>query len=202
MVDGWTETLLVVVAAYLLGSIPFGVLVTRMGGAADPRSIGSGNIGATNVLRTGRKGLAALTLLLDGGKGAVAVALAAALTPGLEPLAGLMAFLGHLFPLWLRGAGGKGVATMLGTALALFWPCGAIALLLWLTATTLSRYSSVGGISAAMALPVTSAFFFRADLTLVFLVVALLVLWRHSGNIGRLLDGTEPRLARRAAASR
>lgn len=192
--------LLVTAGAYLLGSVPFGIIVTRLGRAADPRSIGSRNIGATNVLRTGRKGLAAVTLMLDAGKGAAAVALAAWLAPGLEPLAGLMAFLGHLFPIWLRGMGGKGVATMLGTALALFWPCGIIALLLWLLATLLSRYSSVGGISAAMALPVTSAFFFRADLTIVFLVFALMVLWRHSGNIGRLLDGTEPRLARRRPA--
>jgi glycerol-3-phosphate acyltransferase PlsY len=198
-VDGWTETLLVIVASYLLGSIPFGILVTRLGGAADPRTLGSGNIGATNVLRTGRKGLAAATLLLDGGKGAAAVAAAAALAPGLEPLAGLLAFLGHLFPVWLRGSGGKGVATMLGTALALFWPCGVAALLLWLGATLASRYSSVGGISAAMVLPVTSAMFFRADLTLVFLIFALMVLWRHSANIGRLLDGTEPRLTRRTS---
>jgi glycerol-3-phosphate acyltransferase PlsY len=199
-VDGWIETFVVMVLGYLLGSIPFGILVTRVARAADPRSIGSGNIGATNVLRTGRKELAALTLLLDGGKGAAAVVLAMWLAPGLDALAGLMAFLGHLFPVWLRGAGGKGVATMLGTALALFWPCGAIALATWLLATFISRYSSVGGISAAMVLPVASALFFRADLTLVFLVIALLVLWRHSGNIGRLLDGTEPRLGRRRTA--
>lgn len=198
--DGSIAALLVAVLSYLLGSIPFGVIVTRFGGAADPRSIGSGNIGATNVLRTGRKGLAALTLVLDGGKGAAAVLLVRAFAPGFEPLAALFAFLGHLFPVWLRGVGGKGVATMLGTALALYWPCGLIAIMVWLTATALSRYSSVGGISAAMTAPVVSACFFRADLTLVFLIFALLVLWRHSANIGRLLDGTEPRLARRRPA--
>lgn len=197
--DGGALMLLVAACGYVIGSVPFGIVVTRLTGASDPRSIGSGNIGATNVLRTGRRGLAATTLLLDGGKGAVAVGAAAAWAPGLEPVAALGAFFGHLFPVWLRGAGGKGVATLLGTALALYWPCGVLALLVWLAATLVSRYSSVGGISAAMAAPVTSAFFFRADLTLVFLAFALLVLWRHSANIGRLLDGTEPRLGRSPA---
>lgn len=198
--DGGIVPALVIVGGYVLGSIPFGILVTRWGGADDPRSLGSGNIGATNVLRTGRKGLAALTLLLDAAKGAAAVLLAEALAPGFGPLAAVGAFVGHLFPVWLRFHGGKGVATLLGLALALYWPCGVVALAAWLLATLVSRHSSVGGMSAAMTIPVASAFFFRADLTLVFLAFALLVMWRHGGNIARLLDGTEPRIGRRDAA--
>lgn len=191
---GWGIWVLVAIASYLLGSVPFGVLVTRIGGAADPRSLGSGNIGATNVLRTGRRGLALVTLLLDGGKGALAVVAASWIEPALAPVAALFAFLGHLFPVWIGFRGGKGVATLLGTALALYWPCGLVALVVWILATLVSRYSSVGGMSAALVTPVASAYFFRADLTLVFLIFALLVLWRHGANIGRLLDGTEPRL--------
>ena len=194
--DGWVVPAMVLGLSYLLGSVPFGIIVTRLAGAADPRDIGSGNIGATNVLRTGRKGLAAITLLLDGGKGAAAVLLAEAVAPGSGPLAAVGAFLGHLFPAWLRFHGGKGVATLFGLALALYWPCGVIALAVWLAATLLSRYSSVGGMAAAAATPVVSAFFFRADLTLLFLALALLVLWRHRGNIARLLDGAEPTIGR------
>lgn len=198
--DGWIVPSLVMSGGYLLGSIPFGVVVTLMAGTTDPRSVGSGNIGATNVLRTGRKGLAALTLLLDAAKGATAVLLAEAFAPGLGPIAAVGAFVGHLFPIWLRFHGGKGVATLLGLALALYWPCGLAAIVVWLLATLTSRYSSVGGMSAAMATPVASAFFFRSDLTLVFLAFALLVMWRHGGNIARLLDGTEPRIGRRDPA--
>lgn len=193
---GWFVPAVVAVLSYLLGSIPFGVLVTRAAGTADPRTIGSGNIGATNVLRTGRRELAALTLLLDGAKGAVAVLATEAAVPGLGPLAGVAAFLGHLYPAWLHFRGGKGVATLIGIALALHWPCGLVALATWLATALLTRYSSVGGISAAMAIPVAAAFFFRADLTLMFLALAMLVVWKHGGNIARLLDGTEPRFGR------
>jgi len=192
--NGWLAAAIVVALGYLLGSIPFGVIVTRLAGAADPRSIGSGNIGATNVLRTGRKGLAAATLLLDGAKGAVAVWLAEMFAPGYVPAAGVAAFIGHLYPVWLRFRGGKGVATLLGLALALYWPCGLVALGVWLAATLLTRYSSAGGMAAAVSIPVAAAFFFRQDLTLTFMVLAVLVLWRHGANIGRLLAGTEPRL--------
>jgi glycerol-3-phosphate acyltransferase PlsY len=185
---------------YLLGSIPFGLLVTRAGGAQDPRTLGSGNIGATNVLRTGRKDLAAITLLLDAAKGAAAVLVVnhvwpdAATPPSLQAIiAGAFAFLGHVFPVWLRFRGGKGVATFLGVALALSWICGLAFALVWLAAFAVTRHSSVGGMSAAIATPVTAAVINRSDLTLTFLLLALLVLWKHRANVERLLDGTEPR---------
>ncbi len=143
--------------------MPFGVIVTKLAGAADPRTIGSGNIGATNVLRTGRKGLAALTLLLDGGKGAAAVLIAEALMPGFGPLASVGVFFGHLFPVWLRFKGGKGVATLLGIALALDWRIGLIAIAVWLLVTLITRISSLGGMSTAFSAPLAAAFLFRAD---------------------------------------
>jgi glycerol-3-phosphate acyltransferase PlsY len=198
-VDGWIVPALVLLGGYLLGSVPFGVIVTRVAGAADPRTIGSGNIGATNVLRTGRKGLAALTLVLDGGKGAAAVLIAEALAPGFGALAAAGAFFGHLFPVWLGFKGGKGVATLLGIALALHWPIGLVALAVWLLATLISRISSVGGISAAVATPVAAACFFRPDLAILFLAFALVVLWKHRANIERLVQGTEPRIGRKGA---
>ncbi len=184
---------------YLLGSIPFGLLVTRASGAQDPRTIGSGNIGATNVLRTGHKGLAALTLLLDAAKGAVAVGIAGWLWPDPMPpslqaiIAGAFAFLGHVYPVWLRFKGGKGVATFLGIALALSWPCGLAFAVVWLAAFAVTRHSSVGGMTAAIATPVAAAIVNRSDLTLVFLLLMLVVLWKHRANVERLLDGTEPR---------
>ena len=196
--NGWALPALFLIGSYLLGSVPFGVIVTKLAGAADPRSIGSGNIGATNVLRTGRKGLAALTLLLDGGKGAAAVLVAAALSPGTGALAGVGVFFGHIFPVWLRFRGGKGVATLLGLTLALHWPTGLLALAAWVLGMALSRRSSVGGMAAATIIPVASAYFFvRVELTLMFLALTLVVLWRHRGNIERLMDGTEPRIGER-----
>ncbi|MBW8745781.1 MAG: glycerol-3-phosphate 1-O-acyltransferase PlsY [Sphingomonas sp.] len=185
------------IGSYLLGAIPFGVIVTRAFGAQDPRSIGSGNIGATNVLRTGRKGLAALTLMLDGGKGAVAVLIAEAISPGSGPLAAVGSFLGHVFPVWLRFKGGKGVATLLGITLALHWPTGLVAVAAWLLALLISRRSSIGGMAAAAVTPVASAYFFKVDLTLMFLALALVVVWRHRANIERLIEGTEPRIGGR-----
>jgi len=186
---------------YLLGSIPFGLLVTRAGGAEDPRTIGSGNIGATNVLRTGRKELAVVTLLLDAAKGAVAVVLINHVWPDPVPpslpaiVAGAFAFIGHVYPVWLRFKGGKGVATFLGIALALYWPCGVAFAVIWLLAFFLTRHSSVGGMTAAIATPVSAALISpdRSDLTLTFLLLALIVLWKHRANVERLLDGTEPR---------
>ena len=195
--DGWALPALILIGSYLLGTIPFGVIVTRIFGAQDPRSIGSGNIGATNVLRTGRKGLAALTLLLDGGKGAVAVLAAEAVSPGSGPMAAVSAFFGHIFPIWLRFRGGKGVATLLGITLALHWPTGLVAIAAWVLALLVSRRSSVGGMAAATVTPVASAYFFKVDLTLMFLGLALVVLWRHRANIERLIEGTEPRIGGR-----
>ncbi len=198
---GATGVALLVAAAigYLMGSVPFGLLVTRIGGAADPRTIGSGNIGATNVLRTGRKELAAATLILDATKGAAAVLLVGAIWPDPTPpslpaiLAGCGAFFGHVFPIWLRLRGGKGVATLLGVALSLSWPCGIAFAIVWLAAFAATRHSSVGGIAAAIATPVAAALYGQSDLTLAFLLLAMVIVWKHRANLTRLLDGTEPR---------
>jgi len=192
----WVIPALVALGSYILGSIPFGLILTRFSGAGDLREIGSGNIGATNVLRTGRKGIAALTLLLDAGKGAVAILIAHRIQPGLGPLAGVFAFYGHIFPVWLRFRGGKGIATYLGIALALFWPCGLTFAVVWLGASLLTRHSSVGGIGAALMTPVCAAYFFEPTLTLMFLAFALTVLWTHRSNIVRLFAGTEPRIGK------
>jgi glycerol-3-phosphate acyltransferase PlsY len=179
---------------YLLGSIPFGVLLTRAAGAGDLRTIGSGNIGATNVLRTGRKGLAAATLLLDMAKGAVAVLIAAAFLPGTGALAATAAFIGHCYPVWLKFRGGKGVATLMGVVLALYWPSGLVYAAVWLALLATVRISSVSGMAAAVSAPVSAAFFGRIDLVLMLLALALIVLWKHRENIDRLLSGSEPRL--------
>jgi glycerol-3-phosphate acyltransferase PlsY len=185
---------LVLLGGYLLGTIPFGVLLTRLAGGGDLRAIGSGNIGATNVLRTGHKGLAALTLLLDMAKGAAAVLLAAWIAPETVPLAAIGVFFGHLYPVWLRFRGGKGVATYLGLTLVLHWPCALGFALVWLLAVLVTRYSSVGGMASAFAPPVIAAFMGRFGLTLLFLAFALMVLFKHRGNLERLLAGTEPRI--------
>lgn len=192
--------LLSLLIGYLLGSIPFGVLLTRLGGAGDLRSIGSGNIGATNVLRTGRKGLAALTLVLDGAKGAAAILLVGAIWPGNEGLAAIGALIGHLWPVWLRFKGGKGVATFFGIMLALHWPSALVYAAVWLSMLFLTRFSSVGGISAAFSAPVAAALFGRFDLAILYLGFALLVFWKHRENVERLLAGTEPRIGKRKEA--
>jgi len=199
MGDGSTEVIWVAPACalligYLLGSIPFGVLLTRAAGAGDLRAIGSGNIGATNVLRTGRRGLAAATLFLDAVKGLAAVLVVQHLFPGDEPLAAAAAFLGHCYPVWLGFRGGKGVATLLGVVLALWWPLGAIYAGVWLGMLAATRVSSVAGMLAAVSAPVAAAVMNRFDLVLLLLALALIVLWKHGANIGRLLDGTEPRV--------
>ena len=183
--------------AYLLGSIPFGIILTRLGGAGDLRTIGSGNIGATNVLRTGRKGLAAATLLLDGGKGAAAVLIAEALQPHFGLWAGAAAFLGHLYPVWLKFRGGKGVATMLGVSLAAWWPAGLAFALVWLAMLALSRRSSVGGLSGAIAAPIAAAVGGHSSAVLALLGMALMVVLKHRDNIARLIEGTEPRVGQR-----
>jgi glycerol-3-phosphate acyltransferase PlsY len=189
-------TAMVLLGAYLLGSIPFGVILTRLGGAGDLRQIGSGNIGATNVLRTGRKGLAAATLLLDGAKGAAAVLIVQHCYPELAIAAGGAAFLGHLYPIWLKFHGGKGVATMLGVTLAVYWPAGLTFAVVWLAMLALTRRSSLGGISAAAAAPIAAAAGDRSDVVLVLIGMSLLLIWKHRSNIARLLDGTEPKVGR------
>ena len=196
--DPWVGPALALLTGYLLGSIPFGLILTRMAGAGDLRAIGSGNIGATNVLRTGRKGLAAGTLLLDALKGALAVLICGWFSPVLATLGGFAAFLGHLYPVWLRFRGGKGVATLLGIALALNWKVGLILAVVWLLAMAVTRFSSVGGMSAAIAGPVAAAWIGRFDITILLLFCAMMVLWKHRANIQRLLDGTEPRIGRAA----
>jgi acyl phosphate:glycerol-3-phosphate acyltransferase len=190
----------IAVLAYLIGSIPFGLILTAAAGLGDIRKVGSGNIGATNVLRTGRRGLAATTLLLDGLKGAVAVWIGTILLP--LPLAAAIAAvfvaLGHCFPVWLRFAGGKGVATLLGIGFALDWRSGLVCAALWLALARWTKISSAGGIGAAIALPVLLFVFAWPDLLnpvpWAGLLIAFLVLLRHRANIARLLAGTEPRI--------
>ena len=190
----WVAPTLSLVLSYLLGSIPFGVILTRLGGAGDLRTIGSGNIGATNVLRTGRKGLAAATLLLDMAKGAVAVLLVASLFPGNTLLAAAGAFIGHCYPVWLRFKGGKGVATLMGIVVALYWPLGLVYAVVWLGLLAGLRISSVAGMAAALSAPFAAALFGRFDLVLLLLALALIVLWKHRENVERLFSGTEPRI--------
>jgi acyl phosphate:glycerol-3-phosphate acyltransferase len=186
------------IAGYLLGSIPFGILITRLMGLGDLRSIGSGNIGATNVLRTGNKGAAAATLILDGAKGAVAVLIARAmLGEDAAMVAGGAAFLGHLFPVWLGGKGGKGVATFLGTLLALAWPVGLAACATWAGTAAVSRISSLSAlVAAALAAPFAWLLGYPA-LVLLILGMALFVFIRHRANIERLLAGTEPKIGQK-----
>lgn len=180
---------------YLLGSVPFGVLLTQALGLGDLRRIGSGNIGATNVLRTGNKGAALATLLLDGGKGAAAVLLARWLGGESAALvAGGAAFLGHLYPVWLGFRGGKGVATFLGTAIALAWPLGLGLCGIWLLTAALSRISSLSALVAAAAAPVLALLMGNGGLAATMLFMATLIFLRHHENIARLRAGTEPRI--------
>ena len=195
---------LVAVGGYLLGSIPFGVILTRMATGEDVRSIGSGNIGATNVLRTGRKDLAFATLILDAGKGAAAFLIAQALFPGVPAMAavaGGAAFLGHLFPVWLGFRGGKGVATFFGLLLAAAWPLGLLAGATWLLAAALFRMSSLAALIAAGAAPVYAVLPLEAlglpapaPVAVLAVFTAALIWIRHHENIARLLKGTEPRI--------
>jgi len=192
--DG-NSTLLALAAGYLLGSIPFGLILTRLTGAGDLRSIGSGNIGATNVLRTGHKGLAAATLLFDLAKGAVAVVLARHFAgDGAAALGGAAAVLGHCFPVWLRFKGGKGVATLMGVALGLAWPIGLAYAVVWLGMLALTRISSLGGMSAAVVTPFAALALGMRSEAAVLAGLTALVLWLHRANIGRLREGTEPRV--------
>ncbi len=182
------------VGGYFLGSIPFGVILTRMFGAGDLRQIGSGNIGATNVLRTGRKGLAAGTLLLDAAKGAAAVCLARMVDPSFAIVAGAGAFFGHIYPVWLGFKGGKGVATLLGILLALSWILGLIFAAVWLGAMAITRISSVGGMAAAGSAPIAASFLLDSKTAIVLAGLAAILVWKHRDNILRLRAGTEPRI--------
>ena len=186
------------VIGYLLGSIPFGLVLTKLAGTADLRSIGSGNIGATNVLRTGRKGLAAATLLLDMLKGTAAVIIAGYFGgPNAAMLAGLGAFLGHLFPVWLKFRGGKGVAVYIGVMLGLFWPAAAVFCALWLATAFTSRYSSLAALVASFVTPLFLWFFGQPALASMAAVLTLLLFYMHRENIKRLQAGTEGRIGQK-----
>lgn len=179
---------------YVLGSIPFGVILTRLAGAGNLHEIGSGGTGATNVLRTGRKGLAAATLLLDLLKGVAVVFLARAFFPGFEAIAGFAAIVGHCYPVWLRFRGGKGVATLMGVALGLAWQVGLVFAVVWLGVLAATRISSAGGMSAAIAAPIAAQILGFQPYAPALAAMALVVLWRHRENIRRLVAGTEPRV--------
>lgn len=193
-----TTNLATLAFGYLLGSIPFGLVLTKLGGTQDLRSVGSGNIGATNVLRTGRKGLAAATLLLDAFKGTLAVLVA--LSYGGEyagVLAGLGAFLGHLFPVWLKFNGGKGVATYLGVALGLAWPGALVFALVWLGTAAITRYSSGAALAASAATPIALWAMGRSQPAELFAALAVMLWFRHKVNIERLMAGTESKIGRK-----
>jgi acyl phosphate:glycerol-3-phosphate acyltransferase len=190
----WIEPILAVFFGYMLGSIPFGLLLTRLSGGGDLRDIGSGNIGATNVLRTGNKAIAALTLLLDVGKGAVAVLIASSIEGGLGVLAGMGAFLGHLYPVWLKFKGGKGVATLLGIVAALAPILGMVFAITWITCLVILRYSSVSGMLASISIPITAVIVGQYSWVPMFIGFALLVIWKHRANVERLMAGEEPKV--------
>ncbi|HWZ38898.1 MAG TPA: glycerol-3-phosphate 1-O-acyltransferase PlsY [Bradyrhizobium sp.] len=183
---------------YLLGSIPFGLILTKLAGTPDLRSIGSGNIGATNVLRTGRKGLAAATLLLDALKGTAAVIIAGYFGgPDAAMLAGLGAFLGHLFPAWLKFRGGKGVAVYIGILIGLFWPAAIVFCAIWLLLAFALRYSSLSALTASVITPLFLWWFDHSALAALFAVLTLLLIFMHRENIKRLLAGTEGKIGQK-----
>jgi acyl phosphate:glycerol-3-phosphate acyltransferase len=190
---------LAAVLGYLLGSVPFGLVLTKLAGLGDIRAIGSGNIGATNVLRTGRKDLALATLLLDGGKGAIAVVVA--LLFGWRPeIAAAAAFLGHCYPVWLRFKGGKGVATFMGTLFALHVVAGLFAGAIWLASAYITRYSSLSALLAAAATPFVLFALGKPEFAIAALFMTALIVIRHKANIARLLDGAEPQIGRKEDA--
>ena len=198
----WLNACLALIFGYLCGSIPFGILLTRFAGGPDLRSIGSGNIGATNVLRTGRKGLAAATLIGDMLKGTVAVLVAGALLGrDFALVAAIGAFLGHLFPVWLRFRGGKGVATYIGVLLGLAWPAAIVFCVIWLAIAALTRYSSLAALIASVAAPVFLWWRGDASAALVFALLSVLLWIMHRGNIGRLASGTEGKIGARSTSA-
>jgi glycerol-3-phosphate acyltransferase PlsY len=187
------------VIGYLLGSIPFGLVLTKLAGTPDLRSIGSGNIGATNVLRTGRKGLAAATLLLDALKGTAAVIIAGYFGgPTAAMLAGLGAFLGHIFPVWLKFRGGKGVAVYIGILIGLFWPAALVFCAVWLSMAFALRYSSLSALTASVVAPLFLWWFGQPALAALFAVLTVLLFYMHRENIKRLLAGTEGKIGQKA----
>ena len=195
--EAWLPVALVL--GYLLGSIPFGLILTKFAGTEDLRSIGSGSIGATNVLRTGRKSLAAGTLLLDALKGTVAVVIAGYIAgPNAAMVAGLGAFLGHLFPVWLKFKGGKGVAVYIGILLGLFWPGAIVFCLLWLATAFTTRYSSLSALVAAFITPIFLWWFGHLALASLFAALTLLLFYAHRENIKRLQSGKESRIGEKA----
>src|ERR671913_2449918 len=194
-----TELLLAWVIGYLLGSIPFGLVLTRLAGKGDVRAVGSGNIGATNVLRAGGKGLAAATLALDALKATAAILIAGSLWPGTESFAAAGALIGHLYPIWLRFRGGKGVATLLGILIALLPIAALIYALVWAGLLVIVRISSVAGIAAAISAPVSAAVLGVESLFPMLLGFALLVVWKHRENLVRLKAGAEPRIGKPAS---
>ncbi len=194
------EKLIAFAFGYLLGSVPFGLVLTKLAGTSDLRSIGSGNIGATNVLRTGRKDLAIATLLLDAVKGTVAVLIAAQFSRELAIIAGLGAFIGHLHPVWLKFKGGKGVATFLGLVVALHWPSALVFIAAWLSAAFITRYSSAGALVASLAVPISLLVFGLESEAELFVALAVLLWFRHAENIRRILNGTEGKIGQKAEA--
>jgi glycerol-3-phosphate acyltransferase PlsY len=195
--------LAVLACSYVLGSTPFGVIVTRLGGAGDLRAVGSGNIGATNVLRTGRKDLALLTLLGDGGKGVVAVLAARRLFgDDVAALAGGAAFFGHIFPIWLRFRGGKGVATFFGVMLTVAWPVGLAAAVTWLVVAAALRWSSLAALAAAALAPLAAVGLHQSSTVIgLSLFTAVLIFYRHQENIRRLRSGQEPKIGSKKASA-
>ena len=193
---------LAILVGYLLGSIPFGLLLTRLAGTTDIRSIGSGNIGATNVLRTGRKDLAALTLLFDALKGTFAVILLGQIG-GLQSafLAGFAAFLGHLYPIWLRFRGGKGVATYLGVALGFWWLAALVFGIVWLLVALISRYSSLAALIASTAVPIVFFETLQYETGVLFFAATLILWLKHRPNITKLRAGTESKIGRKAVSA-
>ena len=192
-----TDLLLAFALGYLFGSIPFGLLLTRIAGKGDLRDIGSGNIGATNVLRTGSKPLAAATLILDCLKATAAILVARAIWPDSDIAAAAGALIGHLYPVWLKFRGGKGVATLLGVLIALSWQAAVVFAIAWVGLFLLLRYSSVGGMGAAISAPITAFVLGQENLVALFAGFALLVVWKHQENIRRLIAGTEPKVGAR-----
>ena len=204
--------LIAIAMGYLLGSIPTGLILTRLAGLGDIRNVGSGNIGATNVLRTGNKMLAAATLLLDVAKGAAAVLIAPLLATAIDPtsaselnkvaqFAGLSAFLGHLYPPWLAFHGGKGVATYIGVAAALFWPAGIVFCAAWLVAAATMRYSSLSALIAAIVAPVAAAILSTTGITAMLALMSTLLILKHHANIRRLMNGEEPKIGQKSGSA-
>ena len=191
------DMFLAALIGYFLGAIPFAMILTRLGGAGDLRTIGSGNIGATNVLRTGRKGLAALTLILDLLKGTAAVLLARHFFPGTEIVAAAGAFFGHLYPVWIGFKGGKGLATYAGILFGLFWPMGLGYSVAWILLLLVSRISSVAGLGAAAVAPVLAWGVGRIDYVPVLIAISLIAFLKHRENIRRLIAGTEPKIGQK-----